>query len=115
MIQTLNTKQMNELVKNTLNVKTLSITTEIITQQPGCKDYEHYFPGECIEISFVTVQPSTTEQTKELLRVFAAGLTGKELPPLKVNKYATEKELTNLLSNSGYSKDELMNIVNEIK
>ena len=106
---------MNQLIKHTIDLKTFRLTSEPIKQQPGCNDLELYLPGQCIEISFVTVQPSTTEQTKELLRVFAAGLTGKELPPLKVNKYATEKELTNLLSNSGYSKDELMNIVNEIK
>ena len=109
---------MNELVKNTLNVKTLSISSEIIEQHSEYKDLELYIPGQCIEISFLTVEESIADKlkrNKELWNVFAAGMLGKELPALKVEKYATEKELTNLLSNSGYSKDELMNIVNEIK
>ena len=44
----------------------------------------------------------------------AAGLSGEDLPPLKLEKSATQKQLLNLLRNSGFSKSELLEIVNEI-
>ena len=44
-----------------------------------------------------------------------AGLTGADLPPLKATPQITRKQLKSILINSRYSKDELMNIVNELK
>ena len=50
---------------------------------------------------------------KELRQVVAAGLTGQQMPVFK-RKVITRPQLINLLKGSGYSVDELRDIVNDI-